>query len=379
MIANYKDVNGIRKNTLKSDEPQVGDLAIMSTGGNSTYQERANESGDGNTHSGIIDRVDKDGSYWVRHNVHVIESNPLKVAKSGKYKGQEYYTHVNPNGWMPGFGFSVRKVVRPNLTGITGAKERTDETFNPNNKIVIANQTLKNNPTVNTFISTISDTKLKKELMYENHLDENEINSVFKVVGGLLKQESNYGQAYDIPSMGGDNTIDNKLMSFGKRTVSAIVKLNPSGDEVSYGNASIKIRQHFPDNYESVKTKYQLDDDNSDRTATILASIIVGKSYKRFKQRGYSPEDALYRAIVSYNSGSNLNSKNSKTYNTTGKTNEQFASQYDKDYANKVLLASQNFELTDGKQEKATYADKLMTNEKLIANTKKIKSLKDEI
>jgi hypothetical protein len=98
MIANYQDVKGIRKNTLKSDGPQVGDLAIMSTGGGSDYQDKANKSGDGNTHSGIIDKIDKDGSYWVRHNVHTIESNPLKIAKSGKYKGQEYYTHVNPNG-----------------------------------------------------------------------------------------------------------------------------------------------------------------------------------------------------------------------------------------------------------------------------------------
>ncbi len=379
MIAQYVDRKGKRTNILKTDGPQVGDLAIMSTGGSSAYQDQANKHGDGNTHSGIIDRVDPDGSYWVRRNVHAYNNNPVEFAMGNKYVGREYYTHVRPDGKMPSFGFSVRKVVRPNLSGITGAKERTDETFNPNNKIVLANHTLKNNPVVGAFISTISDPRLKKELMYENKLDENEINSIFKVVGGIFKQESNYGNAYNIPYFGGDNTIDDKLMALGKRTASAIVKLNPSGDRVSHGNASIKIGQHFPDNYEEIKTKYKIDDDNSDRTATILASIIIGKSYRAFKQKGYSPEDALYRAIVSYNSGSNLHSKNSKTYKTTGKTNEQFASQYDKDYANKVLLASQNFELTDGAIEKATYADRLLQNKKLVENIKRIKSLRDEI
>ena len=358
---------------------QPGDVVVMSTGGNSNYQQQASKYGDGNTHSGIIDKVEPDGSYWVRHNVH--RYSGVDVANmTMKYQGREYYTHVTKDGFMPGFGFNIRKVVRPNLSEVQDERPRTDDTFNPKNKITLSNKSLSKNETIGTFLNVVQNNKIKKDLMYENGLDENEMNSVFKVVGGILHQESKYGKAYNMDSIDpkDEYKIDNEIAALTKRTGSFLTKgignlKNPIND-VSHGNASIK-KSNFPDNYDQIKRKYDLEGDNDDKTATVLASIIVGKAYKKYKQKGYSPEDAMYRAIVSYNAGTNLNSTKTKVYKTQHKTNEDLAKEYDKDYANKVLLASQNFSLYEGNKEKGTYIDRLVQNKKLQENMSKIPSL----
>ena len=195
---NIKSKGGreIDKKTVKP-----GDVVTMFTGGRSAYQGEANAAGTGTTHVGIVDKVNKDGSYYILHNVH--------AWRPWGYEGREYRELVKDNvisGGTENSGFAIRGAFRPNYEAVENGEKkilREDLTIkiDPKKSAKLSSGQYNNFFTSksakekleNYYIKPLNDSKNKKALSKVFNLGDDEYNSLAKASLGILGQESEFG------------------------------------------------------------------------------------------------------------------------------------------------------------------------------------------
>jgi hypothetical protein len=346
-----------------------GDVVTMFTGGRSTYQGEANAAGTGTTHVGIVDKVNKDGSYYILHNVH--------AWRPWGYEGREYRDLVKNNSITSdndNNGFAIRGTFRPNYEAVENGEKkilREDLTIkiDPKKAAKLSSGDYNNFFTSasaktkleNSFIKPLNETKNKKALSKVFNLGDDEYNSLAKASLGILGQESDFGTnkkyttgakktgaglskaAGYIPQLIGINEISKATI--GKDFIKE--------DEVSKGAGQLKYETNFG---EDDLTELGINKDNfSDEDKASLTTMYkLSRDYKKFLNKGFSKKDSLYRAITNYNS--------SMGRVTGGKKVEDWAKDYDVDYANKVLNYSDMFDVSDGKKSYKTTSDNLLLN-----------------
>jgi hypothetical protein len=355
----------IDKKTVKP-----GDVVTMFTGGSSLYQGEANAAGTGTTHVGIVDKVNPDGSYYVLHNVHTLGS-------SGDWEGREFRDLVkgdiirsdNNNN-----GFAVRGAFRPKYEAVeSGEKKVLREDLaiklDPKKASKLSSGDYNNFFTSksakekleNYYIKPLNETKNKKALSKVFNLGDDEYNSLAKASLGILGQESEFGTnkkyttgvkktgagaskvAGYIPPLVGLNELSKA--TFGKDFIKT--------DEISKGAGQMKYETNFG-NDDLTEIGVTRDNFNDEDKASLTTMYKLSRDYKKFLNKGFSKKDSLYRAITNYNS--------SMGRVVAGKKVEDWAKDYDVDYANKVLNFSNFFDVTDGKKSYKTTSDNLLLN-----------------
>ena len=347
----------------KSVKP--GDVVTMFTGGRSAYQGEANAAGTGTTHVGIVDKVNPDGSYYILHNVH--------SGGEGDYQGNEYRDLVK-NDITGSFNFKVRHAFRPNYEAVeSGEKKvlRDDLTIKLDSKKAsklssgdynsLFTSASAKDKLENYYIKPLNDSKNKKALSKVFNLGDDEYSSLAKASLGILGQESEFGTNKKYTT-GAKRTGANATKVIGTvlgEEGSKIANSNPFGkvakrDEVSKGAGQMKYETNFgnDDLTEIGVTRYNFNDEDK---ASLTTMYKLSRDYKKFLNKGFNKKDALYRAITNYNS--------SMGRVVQGKKVEDWAKDYDVDYANKVLNFSDFFDVTDGKKSYKTTSDNLLLNE----------------
>jgi hypothetical protein len=347
-----------------------GDVVTMYTGGSSLYQGEANAAGTGTTHVGIVDKINPDGSYYILHNVHTLGS-------SGDWEGREFRDLVkgdiirsdNNNN-----GFAVRGAFRPKYEAVeSGEKKVLREDLSikldPKKASKLSSGDYNNFFTSksakekleNYYIKPLNDSKNKKALSKVFNLGDDEYNSLAKASLGILGQESEFGTnkqyttgvkktgagaskvAGYIPPLVGLNELSKA--TFGKDFIKT--------DEISKGAGQMKYETNFG-NDDLTEIGVTRENFNDEDKASLTTMYKLSRDYKKFLNKGFSKKDALYRAITNYNS--------SMGRVVAGKKVEDWAKDYDVDYANKVLNFSNFFDVTDGKKSYKTTSDNLLLN-----------------
>lgn len=354
----------IDKKTVKP-----GDVVTMFTGGRSAYQGEANAAGTGTTHVGIVDKVNKDGSYYILHNVH--------VWRPWGYEGREYRELVKDNvisGGTENSGFAIRAAFRPNYEAVENGEKkilREDLTIkiDPKKASKLSSGDYNNLFTSksakekleNYYIKPLNDNKNKKALSKVFNLGDDEYNSLAKASLGILGQESEFGtnKKYTTGAKKTGATLSKaagyvpQLIAINELSKATIGKDFIKEDEVSKGAGQLKYETNFG---EDDLTELGINESNfSDEDKASLTTMYkLSRDYKKFLNKGFSKKDSLYRAITNYNS--------SMGRVVQGKKVEDWAKDYDVDYANKVLNFSNFFDVTDGKKSYKTTSDNLLLN-----------------
>jgi hypothetical protein len=119
----YGDAWEVGSNILKAggsrltiEEAMPGDVVSINTK-NSSYRNESFEDGSGNTHIAIVERVDDDGSVWVRHNAHKRNPNYVAGGSEPKFLGREYVEKIDSETLKIGDRESMVAgyVYRPNI------------------------------------------------------------------------------------------------------------------------------------------------------------------------------------------------------------------------------------------------------------------------
>ena len=370
----------VEKNKVKS-----GDVVTMFTGGMSEYQGEANAAGTGTTHTGLIDEVNPDGSYYILHNVH------SKDRLTGEFKGREFRDLVKDGKIVSGGlkrSFEVRSAFRPDYKEVQlGEKKVLDDniklTLDPKKAVVLSSKEYDNNFTsanaknklLNTFIKPLNDTRNKKVMAKVFGLGDDEYQSLAKVTLGILGQESSFGTnaKYTTGYKEVGATLS-KLAGYLPPAVGVNELAKASGnkgfiktDEVSKGAGRLKYETNFgkDDVTELGITEDNFDDEDK---APLTTMYKVATDYKRFLKKGYNKKDAMYRAITVYNV--------SLGHVSGGKTTEEWAKNYDVDYTNKVLNYSNFFNTGDNKKQYKTTTDELLLHPNVYKWRSKLKKEK---
>lgn len=347
----------------KSVKP--GDVVTMYTGGGSSYQGEANAAGTGTTHVGIVDKVNPDGSYYILHNVH--------SGTKGDYQGKEYRDLVKGNTTST-HNFTVKHAFRPNYSAVENGEKKvlredlsikidpekasklSSGDYNNFFTSASAKKKLEDN-----FIKPLNDSKNKKALSKVFNLGDDEYNSLAKASLGILGQESAFGtnENYTTGKKRIQATAGKVLGTVLGEEGTKLVNSNPFGkiakrDEVSKGAGQMKYETNFG-NDDLTEIGVTKDNFNDEDKVSLVTMYKLSRDYKKFLNKGFSKKDALYRAITNYNS--------SMGRVVQGKKVEDWAKDYDVDYANKVLNLSDFFDVTDGKKSYKTTSDNLLLNE----------------
>jgi hypothetical protein len=359
---NIKNKGGKEVST-KAIKP--GDVVTMYTNGRSSYQQEADAAGTGTTHVGIVDKVNPDGSYYILHNVH--------SGTKDNYQGKEYRDLVK-NNITGTHNFKVRHAFRPKYEAVkSGEKKvlREDLTIKLDSKKAsklssgdynsLFTSASAKEKLENYYIKPLNDSKNKKALSKVFNLGDDEYSSLAKASLGILGQESEFGTNKKYTT-GAKRTGANATKVVGTvlgEEGSKIANSNPFGkvakrDEVSKGAGQMKYETNFGDDdlTEIGVTRYNFNDEDK---ASLTTMYKLSRDYKKFLNKGFNKKDALYRAITNYNS--------SMGRVVQGKKVEDWAKDYDVDYANKVLNFSDFFDVTDGKKSYKTTSDNLLLNE----------------
>jgi len=335
---------GGREVTTKKDGLRPGDVVTMYTGGHSEYQGEADRAGTGTTHTGIIDKVNPDGSYYILHNVH-------SGSKLTGFEGKEFRDLVKNNN-VSTHNFTVRhafrpaydkvkkgekKIVREDLVlRIDPLKQKKLSSGDYNNMFTSASAKDK---LENTFLKSFNDTRNKKVFSKKFNLGDDEYNSLAKGSLGILGQEAGFATSP-------------QYTTGAKEAVASVARgVGYKEDEVSRGAGRLKYETNFG---KDDLTELGINEDNFDdeNNAGLVTMYKLATDYKNFLRKGDNKKDALYKAITVYNS--------SLGRETKGKTINDFAKDYDVDYTNKVLNFSEMFDVTDNKKSYKTSSDELL-------------------
>lgn len=334
---------------VKVNQVKPGDVVTMFTGGRSSYQGEANAAGTGTTHTGLVDKVNPDGSYYILHNVH--DKNYL----TGNYTGVEYRDLVKDDMITSGGvtrSFQVRNAFRPDYKEVNIGEKKVVRKdlqlkINPNKAGLLASKGYQSTLSTakekleNSFIKPLNDTKNKDVFSKKFNLGDDEYNSLAKATLGILGQETSYGtNAYYTTGL--------------KPTVATVLHaVGVKGDEVSKGAGRLKYETNFgnDDLTEIGVTKGNFNDEDK---ASLTTMYKLANDYKTFLKKGYNKKDAIYRAITVYNS--------SLGHVSNGKKIGDWAKTYDVDYTNKVLNYGSIFDVTDNKKLYKTVTDELLTH-----------------
>lgn len=352
---NIKKAGG--KEIKTKDGVKPGDVVTMYTGGNSTYQGEANKAGTGTTHTGIVDKVNPDGSYYILHNVHTMNT-------AGDYEGREYRDLVRDN--ITGtHNFAVRHVFRPDYNKVGSGekkviredlalkidpsklKQLSSGEYNNNFTSLSAKQKLESN-----FIKPLNNQGNKKVLAKMFNLGDDEYNSLAKASLGILGQETSFG------------TNPKYTTGVKEAIASTASTIGLKSDEASKGAGRLKYETNFggDDLTELGINKDNFDDEDK---ASLTTMYKLSREYKDFLRQGDSKKDALYKAITVYNS--------SLGHKTGNKTVGQWAGNYDVDYTNKVLNFANIFDVADKKKSYKTTSDELLLNPNVAKWNSKLK------
>lgn len=324
-----------------------GDFVTMYTGGMSSYQGEANAAGTGTTHVGIVDKVNPDGSYYILHNVH---SKNI----SGDYEGREFRDLVK-NNITGTHSFTVKSAFRPNYDAVENGEK----------KIVREDLAIKIDPKKssklssgdydsffssasaktkleNNFIKPLNEVKNKKTLSKVFNLGDDEYNSLAKLSLGILGQETSFGTSAKY------TTGLKPVVATGAKIIGV------KSDEVSKGAGQLKYETNFGKD-DLTELGITEDNFNDEDKASLTTMYKLSRDYKKFLNKGFSKKDAMYRAVVNYNSSMGRISK--------GKKVEDWAKTYDVDYANKVFNLASLFDIADKKKSYKTTSDTLLLNE----------------
>lgn len=368
----YGNAWDIGNNIIKSGGSKVppkavkpGDVVTMFTGGNSSYQGEANAAGTGTTHTGLIDKVNPDGSYYILHNVHD------KDRFTGEYEGREFRDLVKDGKIVSGGlarSFEVRGAFRPDYKEVQlGEKKilRNDLnlTIDPKKSNVLSSKEYDNsftsanakNKLEKTFIRPLNDTRNKTVMAKVFNLGDDEYQSLAKVTLGILGQETSFGT-------NAKYTTGTKQLGAG---VAKLIGYKP--DEVSKGAGRLKYETNFGSDD---LTELGINQDNFDDEdkAPLTTMYKLATDYKKFLNKGYNKKDAMYRAITVYNV--------SLGHVSQGKKIEDWAKNYDVDYTNKVLNYSSMFNVNDGKKSYKTATDELLLQPNVYKWREKLKKEK---
>jgi hypothetical protein len=312
---------------------QPGDVVGINSGtGGETLKEAEKALGrrgvKGYTHSGIVDEVNPDGSYYILHNWHKL--------KEGKYVGQEYRTLVQPDGNLPGFsGDGVVEAIRPNYRG-----EKKDKVAPREDVKLVQREDNYTNPASQKFAEVANDTKLKGKFMNNYDIDETEFYSISKAAIGIMGQETDFGTD-PVYSTGFKRAAAETMKGLSGTDLGyALGEVSGKGekfDEVSRGPGSMKLETNF-NGAELSLFGINKGNINKPENAMVAAMMKLTNEYKNLRKRGFSNKDALYRAIQRYNGS--LSTK------SAGKTREEWAKDYDLDYPNKVINFASDFDVT---------------------------------
>lgn len=350
---------------VKPKQVQPGDVITVYTHGISPFQKEADAAGTGTTHVGIVDKVNPDGSYYILHNLH-------KGNKEDGFEGREYRDLVKANE-IQGHSspYTVKHIYRPNYGAVeNGEKKIVREDLairiDPKKSAALDSGAYNNflasgkEKLETSYIKPLNDNKNKKVLSKVFNLGDDEYSSLAKASLGILGQETQFGT--DKMQVSGLKTAGANL-SKGLGTIlgkegSKLANSTPLGkiakrDEISRGAGQLKYDTNFgnDDLTELGITKDNYSDDNNVSLTTMYK---LSKDYKTFLNKGFSKKDAIYKAIVSYNS--------SMGHVVNGKKIEDWAKDYDVDYANKVLNYADMFDVSDSKKSYKTTADSLLLN-----------------
>lgn len=351
---------------VKPNQVKPGDVITVYTHGISPFQKEADAAGTGTTHVGIVDKVNPDGSYYILHNLH-------KGSKEEGFEGREYRDLVKA-GEIQGHSspYTVKHIFRPNYSAVeSGEKKIVREDLaikiDPKKAAILDSDTYNNfvasgkKNLENFYIKPLNDAKNKKVLAKVFNLGDDEYSSLAKASLGILGQETKFGS--DKYQASGLKTVGAKL-SKGLGTLlgeegSRLVNSNPFGkkiakrDEISEGAGQLKYSTNFG-NDDLTELGITKDNFSNNDKVSLTTMYKLSKDYKKFLEKGFSKKDSLYKAIVSYNS--------SMGHVVNGKKVEDWAKNYDVDYANKVLNYADMFDVTDNKKSYKTTTDSLLLN-----------------
>ena len=388
----YGDAWNIGQNIVKAGGKKVekgqvkpGDVVTMFTGGRSPFQSQANAAGTGTTHTGLIDKVNPDGSYYILHNNH---STNLRT---GDFEGKEYRDLVKDGVIVSGGGkraFTVRSAFRPDYKEVQlGEKKilRDDVKLflDPKKAVVLSSKEYDNNFTsanaknklLNTFIKPLNDTRNKKTISKVFGLGDDEYQSLSKLTLGILGQETSFGTnaKYTTGAKEAGATVS-KLAGYFPPAVGVNEIVKSAGgegfikkDEVSKGAGRLKYDTNFgaDDLTELGITQDNFDDEDK---AALTTMYKLATDYKKFLKKGYNKKDAMYRAVTVYNV--------SLGHVSQGKKIEDWAKSYDVDYTNKVLNYSTFFNIGDNKKQYKTTTDELLLHPNVYKWRKELKKEK---
>jgi hypothetical protein len=368
----FGDAWNIGENIIKSGGKKVekgevkpGDVVTMFTGGRSPFQSQANAAGSGTTHTGLVDKVNPDGSYYILHNNH--STNLL----TGDFEGKEYRDLVKDGVIVSGGAkrsFTVRGTFRPDYKEVQlGEKKilRDDVKLflDPKKAVVLSSKEYDNNFTsanaknklLNTFIKPLNDTRNKKTISKVFGLGDDEYQSLSKLTLGILGQETSFGT--------------NAKYTTGTKEAGAIIAklVGYKSDEASKGAGRLKYETNFgsDDLTELGITQDNFDDEDK---APLTTMYKLATDYKKFLKKGYNKKDAMYRAVTVYNV--------SLGHVSQGKKVEDWAKNYDVDYTNKVLNYSTFFNIGDNKKQYKTTTDELLLHPNVYKWREKLKKEK---
>lgn len=340
----------------------VGDVVIMYNQLGSDYQDLATKKGDGNTHTGFVSKVNSDGSYYISHNVH----KKVGVDSKGNpiYKGRAFEEKIAPNSFNVPGKFQIKKIVRPNYKVL---ENNAKSVFvDPNNKLVYSG----NRATAKQMVNLINANKQKTANYFK--LDEDVHSALSQAALGIIEKESKFGDSFKkIPFVS-----EKPARLAYEKTVEAYKTIkNPlsygKSDEASKGLGRIKYKinnYYTPEG--KVKTNQLINlskvngNVNDEYQDYIFTLDLLNRNYNEFLKKGFSKEDAIYRAIQKHNSNTKAN-----------ETDEGTTGNYNRDYSNKVLYFTKDFQFVNKNKKVRTILDKLRANEDVIHNTANIKSL----
>lgn len=328
----------------KSVKP--GDVVTMYTNGTSPFQAQADAAGTGTTHVGIVDKVNPDGSYYILHNLH-------KQNLSGDYEGREYRDLVKSNATV-GQGFTIRHAFRPKYEAVENGEKKIlrDDLvikIDPKKASKLSSGDYNNSFTTqsakekleNYYIKPLNEPKNKKSLSKTFNLGDDEYNSLAKAALGILGQETGFGTS-------------TKYTTGAKRTGAAVYEaIGLKDSEISKGAGQLKYETNFG-NDDLTEIGVSRNNFNDEDKASLTTMYKLSRDYKKFLNKGFNKKDAIYRAVTNYNS--------SMGRVVNGKKVEDYAKDYDVDYANKVLNFSTIFDVADNKKSYKTTSDTLLLN-----------------
>ena len=346
-----KNINNAGGSSVKINEVKEGDFLGMFTGGSSPSMRDARAAGTDITHSGIVDKVNPDGSYYILHNVHT--KNPI----TGGFYGKEYRDLVK-NGKIVGTkgrGFSIREAYRPNYDKIEKFKEKPklvkDAVLQPNEKFKEMSEKFEEKNYIGqgveditkTYLSSLNNPKTKEIIAKKHGLAENDYQSISKAALGIMAQESKLGTS-DLALLKQPVAVQLKRKGFKK-------------DEVSKGAGRVKFETNYGENKDLTELGITSKNFTKDENMPLVVVDILSTHYNYFIAKGETKEKALYKAIEKYNKG-----------RTT-----EYSETTDVDYTNKVLNYASAFSVKKGDEEFLTTADNLMKDKKISKRAIKMK------